>query len=180
MGVWASWLEFCSLPGKHPCHQRTSGEPRFWTSPRLPWWFTVKNQAVIQVIQVRFLGQEDTPEKGMATHSSILGWRIPWTDNPWSLWGLFGGSDGKESACNAGDLGSIPGLRRSPGEENGNPLQNSCLENPMDRGAWGHKQSGTTERLTHTRSHKLWWGSRGPGGSAGHSLTESWDFNTTS
>ena len=42
----------------------------------------------------------------------------------------------KESACNAGDPGSIPGLGRSPGEGNGNPLQHSCLENPMDRGAW--------------------------------------------
>ena len=46
-----------------------------------------------------------------------------------------GGSDGKESACNAGDPGSIPGLERSFGEENGNPLQYSSLENPMDRGA---------------------------------------------
>ena len=45
-------------------------------------------------------------------------------------------SVGKESACNAGDLGSIPGLGRSPGEGNGNPPQYSCLENPMDRGAW--------------------------------------------
>ena len=44
-------------------------------------------------------------------------------------------SVGKESACNAGDLGSIPGLGRFPGEGNGNPLQYSCLENPMDRGA---------------------------------------------
>ena len=47
-----------------------------------------------------------------------------------------GSSDGKESVCNAGDLGSIPGLGRSPGGGNGNPLQYSCLENPMDRGAW--------------------------------------------
>ena len=47
-----------------------------------------------------------------------------------------GGSAGKESACNAGDLGSIPGSGRSPGEGNGNPLRYSCLENPMDRGAW--------------------------------------------
>ena len=47
-----------------------------------------------------------------------------------------GGSDGKVSACNAGDLGSIPGLGRSPGEGNGNPLQYSHLENPMDGGAW--------------------------------------------
>ena len=49
--------------------------------------------------------------------------------------GFPGGSEVKASACNAGDLGSIPGLGRSPGEENGNPLQYSCLENPMDRGA---------------------------------------------
>ena len=47
-----------------------------------------------------------------------------------------GGSDGKESTCCVGDLSSIPGLGRSPGEENGNPLQYSCLENPMDGGAW--------------------------------------------
>ena len=45
------------------------------------------------------------------------------------------GSDGKASACNAGDPGSIPGLGRCPGERNGNPLQHSCLENPMDGGA---------------------------------------------
>ena len=47
-----------------------------------------------------------------------------------------GGSDGKASVYNAGDLGSFPGLGRSPGEGNGNPLQYYCLENPMDRGAW--------------------------------------------
>ena len=47
-----------------------------------------------------------------------------------------GGSGGKESACQAGDMSSAPGLGRSPGEGNGNPLQYSWLENPMDRGAW--------------------------------------------
>ena len=52
-----------------------------------------------------------------------------------TLWDFSGGSDSKESACNAGDLGSIPGSGRSLGEENGNPLQYSCLENPMDRRA---------------------------------------------
>ena len=50
--------------------------------------------------------------------------------------GFHGGSDSKVSACNAGDPGSIPGLGQSPGEGNGYPLQYSCLENPMDRGAW--------------------------------------------
>ena len=50
--------------------------------------------------------------------------------------GFPGGSDGKESACNVGDLGLIPGLGQSPGEGHNNPLQHSCLENPMDKGAW--------------------------------------------
>ena len=49
--------------------------------------------------------------------------------------GFPGGTDGKASACNVGDPGLIPGLGRSPGEGNGNPLQHSCLENPMDGGA---------------------------------------------
>ena len=50
--------------------------------------------------------------------------------------GFPDGSDGKASACTAGDLGSVPGSGRSPEEGNGNPLQHSCLENPMDGGAW--------------------------------------------
>ena len=54
----------------------------------------------------------------------------------YALLGSFpGGSDSKESACSPGDPGLIPGSGRSPGEENGNPLQHSCLRNPMDRGA---------------------------------------------
>jgi len=50
--------------------------------------------------------------------------------------GFPGGSDNKESACNVGDLGSVSGLGKSSGKGTGNPLQYSCLENPMDRGAW--------------------------------------------
>ena len=53
-----------------------------------------------------------------------------------SSMGFPGGSESKESACNAGDLGSILELGRYPGEGNGKPIQYSCLENPMDRGAW--------------------------------------------
>ena len=52
------------------------------------------------------------------------------------FWDFSGGSDGKESACNAGDPGSIPGWGRSPGEGNGNPLKYSCLDKLMDREAW--------------------------------------------
>ena len=69
--------------------------------------------------------------------------------------GFPGGSDGKESACNAADIGLILASGRAPGGGHGNPLQYSCLENSMDRGAWqatyspwGQKESDRTETLT--------------------------------
>ena len=62
--------------------------------------------------------------------------------------GFPGGSEVKASACNAGDLGLIPGLGRSPGEGNGNPLQYSCLENPMDGGAWWATIHGVAKSRT--------------------------------
>ena len=62
--------------------------------------------------------------------------------------GFPGGSNGKEFACNAGDLGLIPRLGRSAGEGNGNPLQYSCLENSMDRGAWWGTVHGVTKSRT--------------------------------
>ena len=62
--------------------------------------------------------------------------------------GFPGGSEDKASACSVGDLGSIPGLGRSPGEGNGDLLQYSCLENPMDRGAWW----ATVHRVTKSRT----------------------------
>ena len=65
--------------------------------------------------------------------------------------GFPGGSEGKASACSARDLGSIPESGRSPGEGNGNPLQYSCLENPMDRGAWQatvHRVANSQTRLS--------------------------------
>ena len=70
--------------------------------------------------------------------------------------GFPGGSDGEESACNAGDLASISGLGRSPGEGHGNPLQCSCLENPHGQRSleccspWGHKES---DRLNNEAQH---------------------------
>ena len=71
-----------------------------------------------------------------------------------------GGSEGKEPACSVEDPGSIPGSGRSPGEGTGNPLQYSCLENPMDGGAWqptastwGCEELDRTERLTQCTSY---------------------------
>ena len=62
--------------------------------------------------------------------------------------GFSGGSDSKESACNAGDIGLIPGAGRSPGKGNGNSLQYSCLENSVDRGAWWATVHGVAKRWT--------------------------------
>ena len=75
--------------------------------------------------------------------------------------GFPGGSEVKASACNAGDLGSTPGSGRSPGEGNGNPLQCSCLENPMDGGAWWATVHGS-QRVGHnwatnTSTHITFW-----------------------
>ena len=70
----------------------------------------------------------------------------PWS--PQAQRGLPHSSDGKESTCSGGDLGSTPGLGRSPGEGHGNQLQYSCRENPMDRGAWRATVHGVTESQT--------------------------------
>ena len=67
--------------------------------------------------------------------------------------GFPGGSVSKESACNAGDPGSIPGLRRSPGEGNGNPLQYSCPQTPMDRGVWWTTVHGIAKSQTEVTQH---------------------------
>ena len=67
---------------------------------------------------------------------------------PINIKGFPGGSDGKASACSAGNLGSIPGSGRSRGEGNGNPLQYSCLENPMDRGTLWATVNGVAKNQT--------------------------------
>ena len=89
-----------------------------------------------------------------------------------NLLGTTGSSGSKESSCNAGDLGSVPGFGRAPGEGNGNPLQYSCLENSMDRGGtwWapvhGAAKSDKTEQPTHKCMSTLYMHGF-PGGSEG-------------
>ena len=74
--------------------------------------------------------------------------RLNFSDGVKHLPAFPGGSEVKASACNAGDLGSIPGSGRAPGEANGNPLQYSCVENPMDREAWRATVHRVTKSLT--------------------------------
>ena len=125
----------------------------------------VKNRPAVQKAQVQSPGWEDLLEKEMATYSTVLAWKIPWTEKPGrslvgysprghkesdtterlhlhlhlhlhtTLWGSQVALVAKNLPANAGDTGSIPGSGRSPGGGPGNPLQYSCLENPMGRGA---------------------------------------------
>ena len=100
------------------------------------------------------LGVIPRTTRDVAWISALRGKLLKWVFSPNSLPVLFyllagfmgraspGGSEGKESTCNAGDAGSIPGSGRPPGGGNGNPLQDSCLENPVGRGAWGATAHG--------------------------------------
>ena len=122
-----------------------------------------------QEMWVQSLGREDSLEEGMAivlpgeSHGqrSLVGtWGGHRIGHDWSdlahtricicilsfLMSFPGGSDGKKSARNVGDLGLIPGLGRSPGEGNGNLVLYSCLENPMDRGTWWATVHGISKR----------------------------------
>ena len=100
----------------------------------------VKDLPAMQETLVQFLGQKDPLERDKLPTPVFLSFP--------------GSSDGKESACNAGDLGLIPGSGRFPGEGNGNPLQYCCLENPHGQTSlegyspWGHKELDTTEQLS--------------------------------
>ena len=121
----------------------------------------------MQETQVQYLGQEDPMEKGMATHSSVFAWRIPWTEEPGGLQSMESQRVGHKLAANTftfpagsaekippanagatGEEGSIPGSGRSPGGGHGNPPQYSCLGNPMDRGAWRAAVHGVAESQT--------------------------------
>ena len=156
------------------------------------WWAAVHGVAKsrTQLSDFTFTFHFPALEKEMATHSSVLAWRIPGMGEPGGLpsmgshrvrhnWsdlaaadiqiyiyiyiykGFPGGSDGKESACNVGDLGSKPGSGRSPGGGHGNPLQYSCLENPHgqrnleeDMGLQRAGHDWATKHIAHTYIYK--------------------------
>ena len=83
------------------------------------------------------------------THHTEPHWKLSSNcKHPVIYWGFPGGSDGKKSTCNVRDPGSIPGSGRSPREGNDNPLQYSCLENPMDRGPWWPTVHGVAKSRT--------------------------------
>ena len=112
--------------------------------------------AIWSLVPLPFLNPAWTSGSSQFTYCWSLACRI-WAllESPWGIWnlGFPGGLAGNKSAYNVGDLGLIPGLGRSPGEGNGNPLQYSCPENPMDRGAWQSTVDGGT-RVRHNLATK--------------------------
>ena len=123
------WLDNTTLYSENDIHQ-SRRKHRFTQKGASHVAQLVKNPPAMQETSVQFLGRENPLENGQAAHSSIVG--LP----RWLGWY-------KDSACHAGDLGSIPGFGRSPGEENGYPLQYSGLYSP-----WGRQELDTTEWLS--------------------------------
>ena len=101
----------------------------------------------LSFLKVKFQASFFTPLSLSSRGSLVTLHFLPWEWYHLHIWGFPGGSAGKESACNAGDLGSIPGLQRSPGEGNSYLLQSSCLESSMDRTDWDCKESAMTQWL---------------------------------
>ena len=90
--------------------------------------------------------------KGTQLNTAAQGFGAKLTEYKTRTLGFLGGSDGKESACNARDLSLIPGTGRSPGEGNAYPLQYPCLENSLDRGAWSAAAHGVAKSQTRLNS----------------------------
>ena len=136
-------IEFTIVLGNTRCtymkNAKATQKNKMCVCDRGKWTLVVKG-TILESVWVRFLGLEDPLEKDRLPTPVFLGFR--------------GGSDSKESICNAGDLGLIPGLGRSPGRGHGNPFQYSCLENPHGQrclvgySPWDHKESDTTEQLS--------------------------------
>ena len=148
------------LPWKesHLCIQHISPITVRQISP-FAWVFSVKEAlspfpALLSFIQPRHPSfQEPLPDPPAVgslplRHSTDHAALEFSSHSPTRLGGFPGGSDANLSACNAGDLGLIPGSGRSPGEGNGNPLQNFCLENSMDGGAWWAIVQGVAKSWT--------------------------------
>ena len=132
--LWWSVLHLCYPP---MTSQRLWHWVAIWASPNV--WERVQEGRLQD-------GLSNDPVRKAASSLYIRSFSL------WSSYSLDhsfpGGSEVKVSSCNAGDLGSIPGLGRSPREGNGNPLQYSCLENPMDGEAWGPQSMGS-QRVGH-------------------------------
>ena len=118
----------------------------------------------MQEMQVQSLGRDDPLEEGMATHSSIFAWRIPWTEEPQRAGhDLAPGhtcthSQRDDCYLKTGGTGSVPGWGRPFGEGKVSPFQYFCLENPMNRGAHGVAKSWTqlSNSTKTTQSRSLW------------------------
>ena len=124
-------------------------------------------------ISVSLLGKESACSAGDPGLTPGLG-RSAGKRIGYLLQGFPGGSEVKASACNAGDLGLIPGSGRSPGEGNGNPLQYSCLENSMNRGAWWatvHRVAKSETRLSDLTYFPRWLNGQNPPANVGDSST---------
>ena len=143
--IWATVSsQFCFADSIEIFHLRLQRIYLMWFWFLLPFVAQlVKNLLAMWETWVWLLSWEDLLEKGKAP--------VFWPGEfhgLYSPWVFPSSSDSKASTCNAGDLGSIPGWGRSPGEGNGNPLQYSCLENPTDRGAWQVTVNGVAKSRT--------------------------------
>ena len=133
---------------------------------RVQWRFLTKVEKTILKVTWNYKRPQTVKailRKNKAGDVTLPVFKLHYKAVAYNVIGFLGGSDSKESTCSSGDSGSIPGLRRSPGGEHGNPVQNSCLENPHGQrilagcGPCGRKESDTTEQLStaHTMSrHK--------------------------
>ena len=134
-------IAFFYIPNSHGLVEPSRHEKRGWNTNESISGATFLSQLLPPLVR-----QKQAEDASVRCH---CGWGpstlfLVWLNSPQSTeLGFLGGPDGKESTCNAEDPGPIPGLGRSSGEKNGNPLQYSCLENPMDRGAWW----GTVHRV---------------------------------
>ena len=112
------------------------------------------SDAVISQRTLQIIGQDQNREEA-GKDSPLEQWPPTFWHQRLVFWGFPGSSDDKESTCNARDTGLIPGSGRCPGKENGYPLQYSCLEKSMDRGAWQATVHGVTKSKTQLSNYRF-------------------------